>query len=50
MHNRKIYNDLTSPAKGVVQIYKIFLNLPYFAELIPLDYKVELTHISIKYG
>lgn len=50
MHNRKFYADFTSLAKIVVQIYKLFLNLPYFADLIPLDYKVELAHITIKYG
>ena len=50
MHNRKIYNDLTSLAKIVVQIYNVFLNLPYFADLIPPYYKGELTHITVKYG
>lgn len=50
MHNRKINNDLTSLAETVVQIYKVFFNLPYFFQLIPLDYEVELTYISIKYG
>lgn len=50
MHNRKIYSDLTFLARTVVQIYKVFLNLPYFSQLIPLNYKVELTRISIKYG
>lgn len=50
MHNRKIYNDLISLAKSVVQISKIFFNFPSLAELIPLDFKVELTHIIIKYS
>lgn len=36
VHDRKICSDLTSLAKAVVRIYKIFFfNLPY-AELIPL--------------
>lgn len=50
MHNKKNYNSLTSLAKVVVQIYKIFFNLPYFAELIPLNYNAKVTDITIKYG